>query len=211
MVETVNSAIRAISADAVAARKEQSENPTAPDQATDRHDASAKLFNDLATDLKQFRNSPKLVKGAVEALVDSELIPDLGFHQDMKVVVSASEIDFTDKKTGTVVKVTEEGVRTSPNVWELAQQKLKARGIDASRDNVIDECMHILNTRYMRDNGNIWSIASKDLQDLGTAQPTGPQIAAEVSRLAKRNGIGDADVVPVLQPIDTTPDSWLRH
>jgi len=63
----------------------------------------------------------------------------------------------------------------------------------------------------MRNNGNIWSIASKDLQDQGIAKPSGPQITAEASRLVKRNGITDADVVDVLHPIDTTPDSWLRH
>jgi hypothetical protein len=211
MVETVNGAIRALNADAIALRKEQSENPTVPDRETDRHDASAKLFNDLATDLKQFRNSPTLVKRAVEALVDSEVIPDLGFHPNMEISFSPTEIDLKDKKTGTVIKVTEEGVTTSPNVWELAQQRLQTRGIDPTRNNVIDECMHILNTRYMRENGNMWGIATEDLQERGISQPTGTQVAVEVNRLAKNNGISNPGQVDFLQPIDITPDSWLHR
>jgi hypothetical protein len=207
-VDGINSALNILRADAVSARNEALENPSVPDRDTDRHDASAKLFNDLATDLKQYRNSPKLVKGAVEALVDSELIADLGFHPHMKASVSPSEIDFTDEKTGTVVKVTDEGVTTSPNVWELAQQRLKKAGISPTRENVVDECLHILNTKYMRENGNVWNVAIKDLQESGIDKPTGTQIAKEVNRLAKQNGLTDADYVQFLQPIDTTPDSW---
>jgi len=107
IVDTVNSAIRAVNGDAVATRK------------------------------------------------DTDLIADLSFHPGLRLDFSPTEIDLTDKKTGTVVRVRPEGVTTKPNVWEIAQERLRARGIEPNREHVIDECMHILNTRYMGPDGNL--------------------------------------------------------